>query len=53
LRTDEKHIRAQSTILNKIPVLFLFPSISVQKTRLARAAQFRSWYAAAFAAPRI
>ncbi|HEY5292597.1 MAG TPA: hypothetical protein VIJ43_09820 [Burkholderiales bacterium] len=50
MRTDEKHIRAQSTILYKNhpkPPLFLFITVfsvrmrflSVQKTRLARAAR--------------
>jgi len=50
LRTNEKHIRAQSTILDKShpkPPLFLFITVfsvrmrflSVQKTRLARAAR--------------
>jgi hypothetical protein len=50
LGTDEKHIRAQSTILYKgkpKPYLFLFITVfsgrmrlsSVQKTRLARAAR--------------
>jgi len=49
LGTDEKHIRAQSTILYKTPALSLFLTITVfsarmrfssaQKTRLARAAR--------------
>jgi hypothetical protein len=49
LRTDEKHIRAQSAILDKTPALCLVLTVtvfsvrmrfsSVQKTRLARVAR--------------
>jgi hypothetical protein len=64
LRTDEKHIRAQSTISDKTTTLsfFCYPELcfldgwflSVQKTQLARAARNgRSWQATVVKTPYI
>jgi hypothetical protein len=64
LRTDEKHIRTQSAILDKNNPKLLLPlsgtvflgrmdSIRTKNTVGARSAQVRSWHATVFKTPHI